>query len=218
MNAIKIKDIEVPCTVSNSFPVNLSESTLKRTMCGVGYWGSDDVNCHSKSYIRWHDMIHRCYNKKFHERQPQYKECTVCEEWKNYSIFKKWYNENYYTIGNEQMDLDKDILFKKNKVYSPDTCCIVPHGINTLFINGKKKRGDLPVGVHFDTDKKRYRAQMNYLGKMTKLGTFKDSIDAFERYKEHKEELIKDMAEKYKSMIPDKVYRAMLEWEIEIDD
>ena len=33
-------------------------------------------------------MLVRCYNAKFHERQPQYKGCTVCEEWLNYSNFK----------------------------------------------------------------------------------------------------------------------------------
>ena len=52
---------------------------------------------------------------------------------------------------------------------------------------------------------------MNYHGKTTKLGIFKDPIAAFERYKKHKEELIKNMAEKYKDKIPDKVYRAMSE-------
>ena len=217
MNDIKNKNNEISFNVSNKC-VNLTESALKLTMCGVGYLGTDDVDYHAKSYIRWHDMIHRCYNKKFHERQPQYKECAVCEEWKNYSIFRKWYKENYYTIGNEQMDLDKDILTKGNKVHSPDTCCIVPHGINTLFINGKKKRGNLPVGVYFDKDKVKYRAYMSCHGKSVKLGTFEYPVDAFMVYKGYKETVIKNMAEQYRGLIPDKVYRAMLEWKIEIED
>ena len=79
--------------------------------------------------------------------------CTVCEEWLNYSNFKVWYDQN--RIKGMALDLDKDILFKGNKVYSPETCCFVPHAINTLFLNGKKNRGDLPLGVHFDKSKGR---------------------------------------------------------------
>lgn len=86
-----------------------SRPSMQPSVCGVGYWGNDEVNCTSQSYLRWHDMIHRCYNEKFHERQEQYTICEICEEWKNYSNFKKWYEEDYYTVGNEQMDLDKDI-------------------------------------------------------------------------------------------------------------
>ena len=30
--------------------------------------------------------------------------------------------------------IDKDILVKGNKVYSPNTCCLVPKNVNNLFI------------------------------------------------------------------------------------
>ncbi|WP_051835180.1 hypothetical protein [Lacrimispora celerecrescens] len=199
-------------------PDNWSKPSMEPSVCGIGYCGDDEVDCTSQSYLRWVDMINRCYNEKFHERQVQYSDCEICDEWKNYSNFKKWYEENHYRIGNEQMDLDKDILIKGNKVYSPDTCCIVPHGINTLFITGKKQRGDLPMGVCFEKDKGKYRAYMNYQGKSIKLGTFDDPATAFVVYKEYKENIISDLAEKYKGMIPDKVYRAMLEWNIEVND
>lgn len=158
---------------------NWSKPSMEPSVCGIGYCGNDEVDCTSQSYLRWVDMINRCYNEKFHDRQVQYSDCKICEDWKNYSNFKKWYEENYYRIGNEQMDLDKDILFKGNKVYSPDTCCIVPHGINTLFITGKKQRGDLPMGVCFEKDKGKYRAYMNFQGKSVKLGTFDDPAAAF---------------------------------------
>ena len=116
------------------------------------------------------------------------------------------------------MDLDKDILFKGNKEYNPATCCIVPHRINTLFLNGKKKRGSLPLGIWFDKDKTRYRSQMSYEGIPIKIGTFKTIEEAFTRYKEYKEDFIKNIAEQYKGKIPDKVYYAMMNWKIEITD
>ena len=197
-------------------PENWSKNCMELIMCGIGYRGSDDVDCKCESYLRWHDMINRCYNEKFHERNPQYKGCTVCEEWLNYSNFKVWYNQN--KIKGMSLDLDKDILFKGNKEYSPTTVAFVPHEINTLFINGKKGRGDFPVGVHFDKSKDKYRAQMAFMGNTIKLGTFDTVESAFARYKEYKEDFIKDMAEQYKDEIPDKVYQAMMNWVVEITD
>ena len=197
-------------------PDDWSRKCMEPVMCGVGYRGSENVDCTSESYLKWHDMIHRCYNEKFHKRQPQYMGCTVCEEWLNYSNFKVWYDQN--RIKGMALDLDKDILFKGNKVYSPETCCFVPHAINTLFLNGKKNRGDLPLGVHFDKSKGKYRAEMSFMGEPIKLGWFDTAEAAFTRYKEYKEDFIQDLAEQYKDIIPYKVYEAMMNWKIEIDD
>ena len=197
-------------------PDDWSRRCMKPIMCGVGYHGSEDIDCTSESYLRWHDMMHRCYNNKFHERQSQYKECSVCEEWLNYSNFKVWYDKNKY--GETQLDLDKDILFKENKIYDPAYVVFVPHEINTLFIARDKCRGDLPIGVSFDTSKNKYRAEVSFMGKSIKLGTFNNPEEAFERYKIYKEDLIQDMAEQYKGKIPDKAYQAMLNWKVEITD
>ena len=197
-------------------PNNWSKQCLEPIMCGIGYRGVLYENGRLESYIRWHDMINRCYNAKFHEKQPQYKGCTVCEEWLNYSNFKVWYDQN--KIQGMKLDLDKDILFKGNKEYSPATVAFVPHEINTLFINTKKSRGDLPVGVNFDTSKGKYRAQMAYMGRTKKLGTFNDVSSAFKKYKEYKEDFIKKMAKQYRDRIPYKVYEAMINWVIDIND
>ncbi len=197
-------------------PDDWSRSAMEPVMCGIGYRGSENVDCKSESYLKWHDMLVRCYNEKFHERQPQYKGCTVCEEWLNYSNFKVWYDQN--KIDGMLLDLDKDILFKGNKVYSPETCCFVPHAINTLFLSKKESRGDCPIGVHFDKSKGKYRAEMSFMGEQIKLGTFGTAESAFARYKEYKEDFIQDIAEQHRDEIPDKVYEAMLNWKIEIDD
>ena len=61
-------------------------------------------------------------------------DCSVYEGWHNFQNFAKWYEDNYYEIEEEQMHLDKDILVKGNKVYSPDTCVFVPETINGLFV------------------------------------------------------------------------------------
>ena len=197
-------------------PDNWSKRAMEPVMCGIGYRGLEGVDCTAESYIKWHDMINRCYNVKFHKRQPQYKGCTVCEEWLNYCNFKVWYDQ--HKIPGMSLDLDKDILFKGNKVYSPETCCFVPHAINTLFLSRKEARGEYPIGVSYEKEKKKFRACMAFMGEQIKLGTFDTAEDAFARYKEYKEDFIQDMAEQYKDEIPNKVYEAMMGWKIEIDD
>ncbi len=136
------------------------------------------------------------------------KGCAICEEWLNYSNFKVWYDQ--HKINGISLDLNKDILFKGNKVYSSEAVALVPHAINTLFLNGKKNRGDLPLGVHFDKSKDKYRAAMAFMGEQIKPGTFDTAEAAFVRYKEYKEDFIQDMAEQYRGEIPDKIYEAMM--------
>lgn len=197
-------------------PDDWSRKAMRPVMCGIGYRGSDNADLNSESYLRWHDMLSRCYNAKFHERQPQYKDCTVCVEWLNYMNFKVWYDSHKY--GDGKPDIDKDILFKGNTVYGPETAVLVPHEINTLLINCRGNRGNLPLGVHLDKERNKYRAEINHMGTNKKLGRFDTPEEAFAEYKKYKEELIKEVAEKYKDKIPHKVYAAMMNWEIEITD
>lgn len=120
------------------------------------------------------------------------------------------------------MCLDKDILVKGNKIYSPETCVFVPERINTLFIKKDNDRGVIPVGVRRVGNK--YRARCNYIAidnknKRKELGTFDTPEDAFYKgYKLFKEDYIKEMAERYKDKIPENIYKALYRYEVEITD
>ena len=59
---------------------------------------------------------------------------------------------------------------------------------------------------------------MSYMEKRMKLGEFNNAEKAFHKYKAYKEEFIKSMAMRYKEKIPQKVYNAMMDWNVEIDD
>lgn len=59
---------------------------------------------------------------------------------------------------------------------------------------------------------------MSFMGRQIKLGCFDSAENAFAMYKEYKEDFIKNMAKQYKDVIPDKVYEAMMNWKIEIND
>ena len=56
------------------------------------------------------------------------------------------------------------------------------------------------------------------MGEPIKLGWFDTDESAFARYKEYKEDFIKDLAGQYREQMPDKVYDAMMGWKIEVDD
>lgn len=177
-----------------------------------------------KSYKIWQSMLQRCYDSKFQNRKPTYIGCSVCEEWHYYPNFKKWYEENYYEINNETMCLDKDILVKKNKVYSPETCVFVPQNINKLFTKNRKTRGELPIGVKWHKRDKIYESQCSIFNPITSknkrkyLGRYTSWQEAFKVYKEFKEKNIKQVADYYKDKIPQKLYNAMYNYKVEITD
>ena len=170
-------------------------------------------------------MFRRCYSEKWHDKEGTYKDCEVCKEWWLFSNFKKWYDENYYQINNEQMSLDKDILHKGNKIYSPENCIFVNQIINNLFTKNNKIRGDLPIGIKRNKwSKKKYVSQLSYYDfnlkrKRRKTLGYSNSIEElFNKYKQAKEENIKRIADFYKDKIPKKLYNAMYNYEVEITD
>ena len=190
------------------------------TLYGVGYIGETSTKKDGKSlksYDYWYNMIKRCYSKVYQKKQPTYVGCSVYEEWKCYANFKEWFDMNFYCINNERIDLDKDILIKGNKIYSPDTCIFVPHSINCLFTKNDKRRGNLPIGVKLSYGKY-YVSTSKIEGVDKNLGTFNTMEEAFYAYKEAKEKEIKRVADLYKDKIPQKLYEAMYNYEVEITD
>jgi hypothetical protein len=201
----------------------MSKDKTKRRLLGIGYLGeglhkTKEMGKQTLKYTTWNHMITRCYDKKYHEIKPTYKDCTVAEEWHNFQNFATWWDENYYEIDGEKMHLDKDILMKGNKVYSPDTCILVPQTVNSLFLKRNSKRGDLPIGVSWHKRDKRYTSTYRDGKGSVHIGNFSSSEEAFNAYKFCKEKYIKEVAEKYKVEIPEKLYNALYLYEVEIDD
>ena len=217
---------ELVKTTYQCFKNGYVKSRFTPSVFGVGYLGYEkavDENGNIiKSYSVWSSMLSRCYSEEFQKKRPTYKDCYVCEEWHNYSNFKKWYDNNYYEIDGERMDLDKDILIKGNKTYSPNTCVFVPQNINTLFIKSNKVRGKYPIGVYFNKNAKKYIARCwifnNGKSQQKGLGYYNTPEDAFNAYKQFKENYIKQVAEEYKDKIPDRLYEAMYKYKVEITD
>ena len=193
----------------------LEKQAYEAILCNIGYYGclKTEIDFKSDSYLKWRAMINRCYNDTIHKNQPTYIECTVCEEWLNYSNFKKWFETNYYNVDNERMDLDKDILVKDNKVYSPETCIFVPHSINVFFSSSKPKNGRKFAAIYKQNNK--FFVQIKYIDKLYYLGNYNTIDEAFKVYKKEKEKIAKEIANKYKNMIPDKLYNILINFKVE---
>ena len=120
------------------------------------------------------------------------------------------------------MCLDKDILYKGNKVYSRKTCIFVPQRINLLFTKCDNSRGKNPIGVHLNSSGNYQASCRNGYGKSINLGTYSSKEEAFNAYKNYKEKLIKEVIDSYKGIIPEPYYTrlktAMYNYEVEIDD
>lgn len=189
---------------------------------GEGKYKPSENGEDTRIYKTWHHMLQRCYDEKLHKKESTYKGCNASEEWLNFQNFGEWDDDNYYEIEGERMCLDKDILVKHNKIYSPETCIYVPHTINVLFTKSNKTRGESVIGT--TTANERYYAQCNMInpetGKSKKeyLGYYDTEFEAFQVYKYHKEKNIKMVADYFKKQIPNELYDGLYRYEVEITD
>ena len=193
---------------------------------GEGKYKVSENEVITRIYNTWVGMLRRCYDPYTINKQPTYRDCIVCEEWRNFQNFAEWYEENYYEVEDETMCLDKDILCKGNKIYSPKSCVFVPNRINCLFTKRQNYRGEYPIGVSyvkrnnklqsscFTYDKGDIKGHRKFLGYFPLNKPFQ----AFYTYKQFKENYIKQVANEYKDLIPRKLYNALYEWRVEIND
>lgn len=190
---------------------------------GVGYLGDGNyrsvIDGHKNPiYNIWHNILQRCYDDKLYIKFPTYFNCTIHDSWLCFQNFASWYVDNYYQVKDEKMCVDKDILQKHNKLYSPDTCCIVPNKINMLFTKVDKIRGILPIGVSYNKQTGLYLAKYKKDGRTIFIGEYQTAEEAFANYKVNKEQEIQRIAELYKNYIPQKIYNALKNYSVEYTD
>lgn len=184
----------------------MSRKTRKsgKLVCG---WGINDVDYtvinrsetvggkkkikYCPYYSRWLGMITRCFNPKCHKRQPTYKDCTICEDWKYFSNFIKWVDEqpNKDWINCQP---DKDLLVQGNKHYSPETVVFVSKRVNSFITDRNKHRGQYMLGVSYKPklNVKPYQAKCNdlFTGGQGYLGIFPTELEAHKAWQAKKHE------------------------------
>ena len=240
-------DVIIEFQDEHKYRVHTQYSNFKKGKCknpfypsvfGHGYLGVDKEGnvpkiselkdgkwCNTWEYNKWEAMLQRCFNNKYKEKYPTYKDITCCDRWlcfanflEDFEILKNEYNWS----ADEKLNLDKDILHKGNKLYSLENCVLVPDYINFLFTKHDAKRGEYPIGVCYNKQRKKYQAQCNINGKKIGLGYHNTIEEAFNVYTIAKEQEIKRVANDCVSkgfMTKDsRLYNAMINYQVEITD
>ena len=227
--SVLVRFIETGYETTTRLSHILTESVKDKlipSVVGVGVVGDEAVNVGGKStkeYLVWKAMLVRCYDSKYQLKYPTYINCVVSNNFHYLSNFKEWCRKQcgfyHFDDKGKPFVLDKDVLVKGNKVYSEDTCCFVPEEINILFTKNNSVRGEYPIGVTLNRQGTGYvaRTQLGD-GKRKHLGTYATAEQAFYAYKEAKETYIKELANKWKDRIDNRVYEALMNYQVEITD
>ena len=242
-----VLDIVVEFQDEHKYRLHTNYQAFKKGKCknpffasvyGHGYLGIDKKGNVSKTrefkdgkyvitweYTKWTKMLQRCFDSKYKERQPTYKDVTCCERWlcfanflEDLEVLKQEYSWNV----DEKLNLDKDILNKGNKIYSLENCILVPNWINMLFVKRDAKRGNYPIGVNYNKRTKKYQARCSINKKLKRLGCYNTTEEAFNAYKIAKENEVKRVANEciLKGYITkgSRLYNAMINYQVEIAD
>lgn len=189
---------------------------------GIGFIGQGphltrvDGNSMTKEYKHWFNMMDRC--TKTSQKYVNYFKCFVDKQWYNYQEFAEWCN---WQVGFSQdgWHLDKDLLCKDNRTYSPEFCVFLPQELNNFDNKRETLRGEYPIGVTLDKASSKFASQGNFKGFHKKhLGRYDTPIEAFLKYKEVKELHAKHLADKYSGVVDDRVIEALLRYEVSIND
>lgn len=195
-----------------------------KSVCGVGFLGVGDfktsekltnekgVVCypHTKEYYIWSAMIRRCYSDDSLEKRPTYNNVNVCKEWHNFQNFAKWYKSQKKYGGDYH--IDKDLISSDSKSYSPESACLIPSEINAVISIGYRHRVG-SIGA-YKTKKGRYQCFFGKNGESFNVGTFDTEQEAHQAYVIAKEAYVKEVANKWRGRIDERVYEALMAWSV----
>jgi len=167
------------------------------------------------SYRCWTHVLERCINPTAYWLRF-YEGCKVSDEWLDYSVFRLWYDSQ---IGCDlKYELDKDLL-GNGKLYSSETCCLLPHIINIMITSKTKTELSMPSGVSkrgnryisvAHTGKRNLKESYHY------LGIFRTKEEAHNAYCAFKETRIRETAQSYydKGELDERAYRKLMEFKV----
>ena len=159
----------------------------KETISGVNGERKQKLVWYCPYFRTWKGMLQRCYSIAYQDRKPTYKGCSVSTEWLTFSNFKSWMEKQQWEGG----QLDKDLLFEGNKIYSSATCVFVTQMVNSFINDSGASRGEWLIGVNWDKDRKKFlsRCCNPFSGKQENLGRFDCEQEAHQAWQVRKIEL-----------------------------
>lgn len=169
---------------------------------------------HKRIYICWKNMLKRINGEGESVKVKRYEDVSVSEEFLNFQNFAAWYEQQ---IGSDLgYHLDKDIM--QAKVYSAETCILVPREINYVFRVRKLKKAEIS-GVEKQGGRYKARTTDRSSGKLVlvTLGLYDTPEEAFMAYKRHKEAHAKRIACKWYGKVDQRAINALMSYEVHID-
>lgn len=114
-------------------------------------------------YKRWNKILQRCYNERDLLDNPTYRDVTVCDEWLRFSVFRDWMkNQTWILADGTALHIDKDLLIKGNKVYSPYSCTFLHPKVNNFMTECKNFKKFEDIGYKkrvYETGNVRFQAR-----------------------------------------------------------
>ena len=187
---------------------------LSRLVCGVGVNDAEYVVMKNETigyfdgkrkqklvwscpyYIRWKNMLTRCYSKKLQVNRPTYIGCTVHHDWLYLSNFIKWVDQQ---PNRDWIDcnLDKDFIVEGNKIYSPDTCVFINSRVNLFITDSSASRGNYLIGVCWNKGTNKFVAYCCDPFKVNRkyVGAFDTELEAHLAWKVRKHEYALQLAD-----------------------
>lgn len=197
----------------------LVRDNFAKTVYGVGYFGDgifksrlpNNGPC-TKEYATWSAIMFRCYGDNRDEcTLRNYGDCSVVAEWHNYQTFASWC-QTQPEMNFCNSSIEKDIIIKGNKLYSPNTTCFVPIELNVAITGIKHQNSTGKAGVWKFNDS--YISEVTMFSTKASLGRFDNFQDAEYVYREVKQSYIRALAEIYKDRLRADVYEKLKEWVI----
>jgi hypothetical protein len=167
-------------------------------------------NC--PKYAIWKDILRRCYRQDGY-RFVAYKGVTVCPDWIYRSKFNEWLNSQPQNNW-QDLQIDKDLLVKGNKVYGSDTCCFLTGRENLIFRPHSTKLGSVSR-IH-QCPKRPWRGRKN-IGVVKYVGYFSTKEEAeFVAMRESIPHVIEIANANPHQFIRDAMYRWIDDWKSQL--
>ena len=141
-------------------------------------------------YRVWRNMLGRVYRESELIRYPTYRGCSVAEAWLSFMAFKTWMEKQDW----KGKQLDKDLKYPGNTVYSSGTCLFVSSEINHLLLSRTAVRGKYPQGVSRYRTRNTFLVGISIFGKNKFLGYFSTPEEAGAAYVKAKAAHIRNIA------------------------
>ena len=192
-----------------SFKHGQIQSPYDCTCSGVGYLGIGKYTPKEYPifYSHWKSMLARCYGNRDDDEVYRRRGCFVNKSFHNFQNFCYWCENNYYTVKNEKMCLDKDIIVSNNVEYSPTTCIFVPEKINLFFLSKRSDNTSGYTGIKMRGDK--------YIMEYSSINGYEYSVhsslqEAINSHDNIKRSKLNDLIQEYKNYLPEYVYNILM--------